>query len=361
MIPSQLRQQQPLLYLSKQSSTALRPFTAPALLLLAVCSLLGSSSFAQEAVLKGRIQLATTKPKTVTGKTIEFDYPQMKARLREFVNLPAPNYPAGFEKRTQEQQTKWIQEFANSEEGKAHIERNKKLLAEANSFEIKFENNGSFVIYDVPAGRWAIQGRTDKEIDGITYAFEVFGELTVQKKVDELALAPIQVEVTPILKKGDTAPAIEVMTFDGKDKLTNRLFRGKPLLINFWSTVSPTAQQEQAMVQQAAQALKQKHKLQLLSINVDQDRKKATQFLLENQMREGSHGFSGSAQHPTVLQFGARRFPSFWLVSADGKIMMTHQEFILAMQNQPEFKTIIANRIEGKDAPTMAPKPEAKQ
>ena len=316
------------------------------------------SSQAQEAVLKGKIQFKSDRKKAFTGEELNLDFTEMKARLREYVDLPAPKFPDDFQQRTPEQRTKWIQEFAKSEAGKKHIERNKKLLAAANSFEIKFETDGSFVVYDVPAGRWAIQGRVDKTIGEITYAFEVFGELQVQKKVDELALAPMKIEITPLLKRGNPVPPIEVKTFDQKDTLTLAMFKDKYLFVNFWSIGSPTVKAEQAMVQKAFQNLKEKYPLRMLSVNVDSDVKKATNFLVTNQLREGSHGFAGGINHPAVFYFGARRFPSFWLISPDGKILMSHSEFVQTMSSEPDFKMIIANRIDGKDEPTLAPQPQ---
>ncbi|MEL7497183.1 MAG: hypothetical protein AAFN77_06200 [Planctomycetota bacterium] len=312
------------------------------------------------AVLKGKVEFAKDQAKSYTGETLEIEISEIQARLREYVDLPAPKTPRGFERWTSQQKLKWQQEFVNSEAGKKHIERNKKLLADANSFDIKFENDGSYAIYDVPPGDYAIQGRVDKEIGKITYAFEVFGQLTVQKEVDELALAPIQIEVTPQLKQGDTCPPIAVLTHDDKATLKRETFKDAILFVNFWSKTSPTATAEQAMVQKMYASLKSQYKLRLLSVNVDANRKEALKFLLENKLREGSHGFTDGMQHKTLFHFGVRGVPSYWLVSGDGKIMMSQYEMAQAMRLKPDLKTIVSDRIEGKDTPTLAPKPDEK-
>ena len=343
-----------------------RLFTSAILLAIGFCTLAtaqdktdkdqSGKAESKTSVIKGQIELRDAAAQTWDGKSLKLAYPEMKARLREIVELPPPPFPAQYNQWTPKQRQEWQIEFAQTEQGKAIIERNKKLLEEANSFDIKFESDGSFVVYDVPAGAYGIQGRLDKEVDGTTYAYEVFGQLEVKADVDEVALAPMQLEITPILKRGDQAPPIKVSAYDEKP-LSDDMFKNKVLLISFWTSQTPTAKTEQANLQQVYSQLKDSHDLHLLCINIDEDQKQAVQFLLANQLRDGSHGFTAGFDHPTLRHYGVRGVPSFWMIDKQGKILMSQFEFAQAMRLQPELTTIVANRIEGKDTPTPADPP----
>lgn len=312
----------------------------------------------ENAVVKGKIRFSDRQLKTADGKSLEIGLSEIQAKLREYVDLPPPKLPADFKTWPAEKRIKWEQEFTQSDVGKKHIENNRKLLEKANSFDIKFENDGSFVVFDVPAGDYGIQGRTDKVVGAVTYAFEVFGQLEIQEEVDELVLAPIEVDVTPLLKQGDAAPKFSVKTHDNKTTLNRESFKDSIVFVNFWSSVSPSAAAEQKMVQEMFLSLKNKYPIQLLSINVDQDRNKSRSFLVANSFQEGNHGFTDGMEDATLLNFGVRGVPSFWLIGKDDKVMMSQYEFAKSMRIKPDLETIISDRIEGKDEPTLAPKPE---
>lgn len=313
----------------------------------------------ENAVVKGKIRFSDRQLKTADGKSLKIGLGEIEGKLREYVDLPPPKLPAGFKTWPVEKRIKWEQEFTQSDVGKKHIESNRKLLEKANSFDIKFGNDGSFVVFDVPAGDYGIQGRTDKVIGTVTYAFEVFGQLKIQKEVDELVLAPIEVDVTPLLKQGDAAPGFSLKTHDNKATLNRETFKDSIIFVNFWSSVSPSAAAEQKMVQEMFVSLKEKYSLRLLSVNVDEDRKQALDYLAKNSFREGSHGFTDGMEDETLFNFGVRGVPSFWLIGKDGKVMMSQYEFAKAMRVKPDLTTIVSDRIEGKDEPTLAPKPEA--
>ena len=283
---------------------------------------------------------------------------EIPARLREYVQLPPPPLPEGFETWEPKRKIEWQTEFAQSDEGQKIIDRNRELLAAASSFEIKFEEDGSFIVYDVPPGEYGIQGSLDQEINGQTYVFEVFGNLEVKPDVDEIALAPLQIAVTPLLSRGSVAPPIEVKSHDGSETLTRKSFDGSLLFVDFWSSQTPTAASEQQSVQEMFEKLKSRFDLKLLSINVDQDRKQALKFLLERNLRAGSHGFTEGMEHPMLLHFGVRGVPAYWLIDKDNKILMSQMEFLQAMRRKPDLATIVSERIEGKDEPTLADPPK---
>lgn len=308
------------------------------------------------ATIRGKIAYDKTRIKSFDGNRLVIPYKEIVAKIRQKVTPKVAPFPKDFKDYKPEAKLKWEQDYIKSAAGKKLIAHNKKLIDEANAFDVKFEKDGKFVIYDVPYGTYGIQGRTDKEINGKFYAFEVFGEIPVVNGMDDIPLKPMRVEVTPLIKRGEDAPPIAVKTHD--DKLTLSLdhesFKGRMIFLNFWISQSPSAAAEQQMVQKMYAKMKDKHKLKLISICVDQNRKKALAYIIKNKLKEGSHGFTDGVEHRTIFDYGVRSFPSFWLIGPDGKIMMTQYEVSQAMRVKPDLATIVDDRISGKDVPTPA-------
>jgi peroxiredoxin len=163
--------------------------------------------------------------------------------------------------------------------------------------------------------------------------------------------------VTPLLAAGDTAPAFNLKTHDNSATLVPGQFRGKYVFMNFWSTESPPSVEFQAEVQKMYVQLKAKHPLELLSVNVDSNRKAAIEYIMKTKL-QGRHGFTDGWDHPTLDAYGIRAIPSQWLIDPEGKISMTNMDFRRAfMAGKPDLATIVGDRIEGKDVPTPAEQP----
>ena len=118
---------------------------------------------------------------TVTGiikndarKSFRVSYDEIKTSLRKVVTPTAPPVPSGFEKKKVEDRRKWLADFYATARGKAYLKNREKELNDAPSFDVKYNDDGDFTVYDVPPGEYGLQGRIDKEIDGILYGFEVF-------------------------------------------------------------------------------------------------------------------------------------------------------------------------------------------
>ncbi len=301
------------------------------------------------AVVRGRIAFER-------GESKKIPYTDLEVKLRERVDIPPVPVPRNFEDATAEQKKKWMEAFEKSPAGKKYIARREKLIDDAKVFDVLIEKNGAFVVYDVPTGVYGIQARLDKEIKGTTYAYEVFGEITVSPKVDDIPLAPILIEITPLLKQEQRAPAIKVVTYNNKTELTLDTFKGKFLFVNFWSTENPDIK-IQNQVQKMYADLKGKYPIKLLSICIDEKRKAAVEFIIKKKLKEGSHGFTDGWEHSTVDAYGVRSTPSFWLIDPNRKIKMTQYNFgqLFASDNRT-LTQIVSDSIEGKDTPTLADK-----
>ena len=330
------------------------------LVALVVCLLATAPCSAQrkrkqnDTTIKGKVTLAGQKLKSWNGDNLKVDLTEIQAKLREYVKLPPPNYPAGHEKWTVQQRREWQEKFAATEAGKRVVARNKKLLEAANSFDLQIERDGSFIIYDVPAGDYAIQGRYDRKVGDTTYAYEVFGKLSVGKDVDEIALAPIRVEITPQYLRGVSAPPFKVTTYNDKSNLELPMFKGRLLMVNFWSAASPVAVKDQKAVQDTIGKISGDENFSVLSINVDKDRKKALKLLNKNKLLKGSHGFTLGSGNPALFNYGIQGVPSYWLIDPKGNVLMNQYEFAKMMKTKDSFATIINDRLKNNEVPTPA-------
>jgi len=205
-----------------------------------------------------------------------------------------------------------------------------------------------------------LQGRVDKEIDGLLHAFEVFAQITISKDVDEVKLDPLPVLVTPLLVSGKPAPEVSVVTFDGGKQLTlnSKGLKGKYVFLNFWSTDDyqdeKTGLDHQKSVQEMVGALKDKYDLGLLSICMDENRRAAVKHIMKNQYELGLHGFTNGREHETVDRYGVRSTPTAFLIDPQKNIAMSQYEFYNLTKVKDSLTTVIEDRITGKDKPTPA-------
>jgi hypothetical protein len=309
----------------------------------------------EACTVRGEIVFDENFSKSWDGNKLSVPFDEIVTRLFERVQVPAVPFPKNWAEMKPEDRQKWIKAYDESDEGKAFIAKRNKIVTEANAFDVKFEEGGKFVVYDVPPSVYGLQGRVDKEIGGTKYAFEVFGQIEVLEDVDEIVLDPIQIAVTPLLESGQVAPPISVDIFKGnKTKLTLASNKGSYVFVNFWITSSPSAEY-QKQIQEMQIKLKEKYKINLFSICVDEDREEAVKFIIKEKFKEGKHGFTNGMYHRAILDYGVRAIPSVWLVDPEGKILMSQFDFAQVFRaNKSDLATAISDRIEGKDIPTLA-------
>ncbi len=318
-----------------------------------------------DTTIRGKVTLDGQNLRSWNGDNLSVDITKISARLREYVKLPPLKYPPGHEKWTIQERAKWEDKFAATPEGKRVLARNKKMVEEGNSFDLKIERDGSFVVFDVPAGEYAIQGRYDRKIGEVNYAYEVFGKLDVGKDVDEIELDPIRVEITPQYPRGEPAPPFKVTTYNDQANLELKLFKGKLLLINFWSAESPVAAKEQEAVQATLKKIPAEEKYNVLSINIDKDRTKALKLLSDGILKDekrkkllkGSHGFTLGSGNPSLFNYGIRGVPSYWLIDTEGNVLINQYEFAKLMRTKDSIEAIIIERLKNNQAPVPAVRP----
>jgi len=110
------------------------------------------------ATIRGKIAYDKTRIKSYEGNRLVVPYKEIKAKIRQKVQIKSAPYPRGFEKFSPKAKLDWEKKFVASPTGKRLIAQNKKLVEEANAFDVKFEKDGKFVIYDVRDSRYQWNG-----------------------------------------------------------------------------------------------------------------------------------------------------------------------------------------------------------
>ena len=324
---------------------------------LVVVAVVGSG-IAQDETQKssGKTEDSTLKGRIVQHAEADFkiELNDLQCTLNQQVELPEPPVPKQqWPTMTRQQRTEWVKNFEASEQGKKFLEDRKQRIAAADRFEIQIEKNGNFTVYDVPAGIYGLRGRLAKTLNSKEYMFEVFGQIRVDKAV-EVMLDPIPVVVTRIIKANEPVPEVNLLSFDKKATIDNKLLKDRNVLVSFWSLDSPPSVEFAKVVQQTFLEIKVKKKIELLCICVAGDRTKSFKHVKENKL-VGWHGFTDSWEHETVTEFGVRSIPVLFLLGDDNKVKMTPFDFRAAMSVPgKKLADVVVDVLDGKTIPTPA-------
>ncbi|MEZ6093097.1 MAG: redoxin domain-containing protein [Pirellulaceae bacterium] len=230
----------------------------------------------------------------------------LKVVLYQQVEIDPPPVPDDWENKSVEEQNKWWDAFVESEAGKAYFEARDKKVAEAKDFPVRFEDDGKFVIYDVPTGIYALEGRVDKVVDGVTLAFEVFGRLEVVPETDELVLGDLELAITPLLQNGDKAPDFSLKTAEG-ETVELKQFAGKPVVLLFWAADAESSTQFLKTIETVVQEMKGSREVELVTVALNPLNESLTKAIDAIEFK-GIVGIAESWDSSVALDYGVRRY-----------------------------------------------------
>ncbi len=336
----------------------LQPFGAIALITSMIFGLsAGPVCSAQEQQQSAKQSAQTPKLATVKGQvvipeawkeTIKAD--AIPLEMVAQVEIPDPKLPDNWQQLSVAEQDAWWQKFEQSEEGQTYIREGQAKIDNAPRFKVRIETDGRFVVFDVPAAVYILRGRVDQKVNNQDYAFELFGELTVQSGVDEVVVKSLDCVVTPIIQPGQVAPDFNLVTTD-KSQVSKKSFADKFLLISFWAATSPPSSDFQKTLYEAIVKIRQTHAVELLSISMDQHVEDVAEFIATNG-KQGPVALAGGWQSPVVRAFGVNGIPSVWLIDPQGKVAMTSGQIGYALRTSGlPLADIVSYRIEGKEIP----------
>ena len=293
---------------------------------------------ADEATIKGKIV-------KTDDRRVDIDFEELKLSLVEQISLKQVPVPEDWATKTNEERQAWFEAFNESDAGKKFQEQRREAIENQKRFDVELDEDGAYEIFDVPAGKYNLFGQLQKTVEKRNYLVEAYGQVEVEKDVEEIALDPLPLAITRILSKGEEAPNFEVDDFAGDKKFKLSEMSKNYVLINFWSIDNPTAKSTMLELAKADKALRDKIKLTLVSICVDEAPQSAKKFVSENDL-SWFQGHSQGWDHESLVEYGIRAIPAFWLVDTEGKIMMTDEEFFAAFsQGNQSFESILEKRI----------------
>ena len=294
--------------------------------------------------------LASVKGRFVQSKNKkhQIEFSEFKIKLIEQVVLPDAKPPANWAEMSQQQRVDYIEAFKKSKEGKQLLEKREEILAKRNIFDVKIEPNGKWVVFDVPPGRYGIvNGRIDKQLGERKFAYELFGQFVVSEKVDEVALDPIPVLVTPLLAAGETSPAFKIDAVQSGEQIRHTQFRGRNILLYFWSTESQPSVDYLVELQKQLKKIPATYKIDLLAVCLDSERETGIDAVKQKRVA-AVHAFTNGLDHPIVEDFGVRSLPSQWLIGTDGKILITNFDFRRLGMAGRKVDEVVKDRLDGK-------------
>ncbi len=292
------------------------------------------------ATIRGIITAAESSP-------FEFDLTTLPVTITEHVVYKPLPLPPDWGTRTDEQRDQWVKEFQETDAGKEFFAEREARLKNQRRFQVELEADGSFEVYDVPAGNYNLFGRKNIEVAGKNYAVEVFGQIELQD-VDELVSPPLPIAVTRLLSVGEAAPDFSVDSLaNAGNNITLAQYQGRPILVYFWTMKNPPVEDETAMLKKTYEVLGPELKLELLAICVDETVDKAVEFITARQLTWPQGGTAGW-KHPVFADYGLRAIPASFLIGGDGKLLLTNAEFFREFTDPSrDLTTVIREKVTG--------------
>lgn len=279
---------------------------------------------------------ATEDLVTVAGQFVnhqqqlkDFELSDLEATLVQLVEFQQPELPANWQEMEVEQRQEWIADFETSDEGKAMMAANQKLLNEQTIIELDIESDGKFIAYDVPRGQYNLQAVAEKEVDGKTYIVQAFGQILVGE-VDEMQLGAMPLEVLRFLKMQELAPEISGDTLSGEQASLTAL-RGKHVLLNFAALGNPAFADSVDALKEASVFPELAGKLSVLTVSIDEDAEAAKKVIAEKSIDWPCIALGGWDVE-VLNSYGVKSVPSFWLLDPEGKILLTGQQFLIELR-----------------------------
>ena len=287
--------------------------------------LLGQNSKTQQdkstATLRGNLVLDS-------GIIDSVDWSTIKGEIIQRVDLQQPQRPADWQEMTLEQRQGWLRDYFATKAGQSLKQSNQKKLDQRWKKSFQVRDEGKFVIYDVPKGRYEMRVSEPVESGGKRYFLQAYGQFDVGE-VDELDFSKMPLEVTRDLSVGEMAPEI-IGRNAQQDRVALTDFRGKPALVLFGLSSNAGFQSLLESLQKITTQSDLNGKVQSIAVTLDQTPAWLEKFNRENP--EKVTVINLGKWDPAILNaYGIRSVPSCWLISAEGQIALTGEDVLSAL------------------------------
>lgn len=122
------------------------------------------------------------------------------------------------------------------------------------------------------------------------------------------------------------APDFELPNLEGK-KIKLSDYRGKVVILNFWSKTCPPCLEEMPSLSELAQELSHRDDMVVLTVTTDesaQDARSTLQSILNSSMPNGNPPFEVLVDPEAEVvgeKFGTKLYPETWIIDAEGVIV----------------------------------------
>ena len=294
--------------------------------------------------------LATVRGKIEwTDDSIAFDLSEFKPVMEEQVQLKPFPLPVNWAEMQLEERQAWMSEFQDSAAGKELIAQRQQQFEQRLIFDLEVDDEGEFTLFDVPSRTYGIRARVDKEVDGKTFAIEVFGQVAVGE-VDEVQLKPLPIVITRLVQPGELADDIrgDVLGKTETGSLAEAR-REQWVLVTFWNSQFEPSQADLLQLNQLFADGKLGDKVACLGVCLDENKDRAAQFVKENEIAWTnlcSPGWDSDA----ASNFGVRSLPSYWLIDQTGKVRVTNGMFFqLIRSGKFNLESVVFEAVAGTD------------
>jgi hypothetical protein len=192
------------------------------------------------------------------------------------------------------------------------------------SYLLLFETNGTFRVDNVPPGNYELRiAPTDPKAE--RYTNDPMGTLVKKvvisdkNRVEPIDLGILNLELKPSLRIGATPPALEVKAPNGHI-LRPSDFRGKILLLDFWSLWSETRTSNLEAIRNLLELSDLKEKLAVLSISLDEDQAALEAYVRDSQMIWTNTQLPRSQRSKTLAAWDLDAIGGIILIGPDGRI-----------------------------------------